>query len=255
MVSIDLNCDMGESYGAYRFGRDEELLESISSANIACGFHAGDPGVMRRTVALCLEQGVAVGAHPGLPDLAGFGRREMAVGAEEVYELTLYQLGALQAFVQAEGGTLRHVKPHGALYHMAAARGDLADAVARAALRVSGGALVLLGPPGSELLRAGKAHGLRTAAEAFADRTYRPDGTLTPRTEPGALLSDPAQAAAQVLRLVRDGVVTGACGETVPLAAETVCVHGDGPHAAAIARSVRAALDEAGVAVRPPWGA
>ncbi|MEC0249498.1 LamB/YcsF family protein, partial [Paenibacillus chitinolyticus] len=130
MVSIDLNCDMGESYGAYRFGRDEELLESISSANIACGFHAGDPGVMRRTVALCLEQGVAVGAHPGLPDLAGFGRREMAVGAEEVSELTLYQLGALQAFVQAEGGTLRHVKPHGALYHMAAARGDLADAVA-----------------------------------------------------------------------------------------------------------------------------
>ncbi|MFS0836994.1 LamB/YcsF family protein [Paenibacillus sp. 1P03SA] len=255
MLTIDLNCDMGESYGAYRFGRDEELLESVSSANIACGFHAGDPGVMRRTVALCLEKGVAIGAHPGLPDLAGFGRREMAVEAEEVYELTLYQLGALHAFVQAEGGTLRHVKPHGALYHMASARGDLADAVARAALRASGGALVLLGPPGSELLRAGQAHGLRTAAEAFADRTYRPDGSLTPRTEPGALLSDPAQAAAQVLRLVREGAVTGASGEIVPLTAETVCVHGDGPHAAAIARSVRAALDEAGVAVRPPWGA
>nr|WP_157333489.1 5-oxoprolinase subunit PxpA [Paenibacillus lutrae] len=247
---IDLNCDMGESFGAYRFGLDEELLDCISSANVACGFHAGDPGVMRRTVHLCLSKGVAIGAHPGLPDLAGFGRRELAVSADETYELTLYQLGALHAFVRAEGGSMRHVKPHGALYHMASVRPELADAIALAALRVSG-ELVLLGPPGSELLRAGRAHGLRVAAEAFADRTYRPDGSLTPRTQPGALLADPAQACEQVLRLVQDGTVPVEGGGALPLEADTVCIHGDGPHAAAIARAVRDRLVRSGVSVRP----
>jgi len=249
MLSIDLNCDMGESFGQYRLGRDEELLDYVSSANIACGFHAGDPATMRRTVQLCLRKGVQIGAHPGLPDLQGFGRRELAITPAEAYELTLYQLGALQAFVRAEGGSLQHVKPHGALYHMAAQRHDLAAAIAAATASV-GAELTLLGPPGSELLRAGAAAGLRTAGEAFADRTYRADGSLTPRDQPRALLTSAAEAAAQVERLVRQGSVLSVDGAEVPLAAETVCVHGDGAHAVEFARDIRAALAQCGIAVR-----
>ncbi|MCD1259333.1 LamB/YcsF family protein [Paenibacillus athensensis] len=250
MLSIDLNCDMGESFGQYRLGRDEELLDYVSSANIACGFHAGDPATMRRTVQLCLRKGVQIGAHPGLPDLQGFGRRELAITPAEAYELTLYQLGALQAFVRAEGGSLQHVKPHGALYHMAAKRHDLAAAVAAAVVSV-GAELTLYGPPGSELLRAGAAAGLRTAGEAFADRTYRADGSLTPRDQPRSLIASAAEAAAQVERLVRQGAVLSVDGEEVPLAAETVCVHGDGAHAVEFARDIRAALAQCGIAVRP----
>ncbi|UJF34440.1 LamB/YcsF family protein [Paenibacillus hexagrammi] len=249
MLHIDLNCDMGEGFGAYRLGRDEELLDYVSSANIACGFHAGDPGTMRRTVELCVRKGVAIGAHPGLPDLQGFGRRELAISAEEAYELTLYQLGALQAFAHAAGGRVSHVKPHGALYHMAAKRHDLAAAIAAAVASVSA-ELTLYGPPGSELLRAGAAAGLRTASEAFADRTYRRDGSLTPREQPGALLESAAAAAAQVERLVREGSVLSLEGEEVSLRAETICIHGDGAHAVEFARDIRSLLERGGIAVK-----
>ncbi|MDR6878474.1 UPF0271 protein [Bacillus sp. 3255] len=248
-LRIDLNCDMGEGFGAYRLGRDAELLDYVSSANIACGFHAGDPATMRSTVQLCMRKGVAIGAHPGLPDLQGFGRREMAITPAEAYELTLYQLGALQAFVHAEGGRLQHVKPHGALYHMAANRHDLAAAIAAATRSVSA-ELTLFGPPGSELLRAGAAAGLRTASEAFADRTYRRDGALTPRDQPGALLASAADAAAQVVRLVREGKVLSLEGEDLSMRADTICIHGDGAHAVEFARDIRALLDSSGIAVR-----
>ncbi|RTE11665.1 LamB/YcsF family protein [Paenibacillus whitsoniae] len=250
MSRIDLNCDMGEGFGAYRLGRDAELLDYVSSANIACGFHAGDPATMRTTVQLCVRKGVAIGAHPGLPDLNGFGRREMAITPNEAYELTLYQLGALQAFVHAEGGRLQHVKPHGALYHMAAKRHELAAAIAAATASVSA-ELTLYGPPGSELLRAGAAAGLRTASEAFADRTYRRDGVLTPRGEAGALIESAADAAAQLVRLVREGKVRSLDGEDLPLHADTICLHGDGAHAVEFARDIRALLASSGIAVLP----
>ncbi len=248
ILRIDLNCDMGEGFGAYRLGRDEELLDFVSSANIACGFHAGDPSTMRSTVQLCLRKGVAIGAHPGLPDLQGFGRREIAITPAEAYELTLYQLGALQAFVHAEGGRLQHVKPHGALYHMAAKRHDLAAAIAAATASVSA-ELTLFGPPGSELLRAGAAAGLQTASEAFADRSYQRDGTLTPRDQPGALLFSAADAAAQVVRLVREGKVLSREGEDLSMRADTICIHGDGEHAVEFARDIRALLNSSGIAV------
>lgn len=248
ILRIDLNCDMGEGFGAYRLGRDEELLDFVSSANIACGFHAGDPATMRSTVQLCLRKGVAIGAHPGLPDLQGFGRREIAITPAEAYELTLYQLGALQAFVHAEGGRLQHVKPHGALYHMAAKRHDLAAAIAAATASVSA-ELTLFGPPGSELLRAGAAAGLRTASEAFADRSYQRDGTLTPRDQPGALLFSAADATAQVVRLVREGKILSQEGEDLSMRADTICIHGDGAHAVEFARDIRALLNSSGIAV------
>jgi UPF0271 protein len=230
---IDLNCDLGESFGVYRTGQDEALLRIVTSANIACGFHAGDPATMRRTVRLCLERGVAVGAHPGLPDLAGFGRREMAVSPQEAYEMTLYQIGALYAFVRSEGGTLAHVKPHGALYNMAARDAALAQAIAEAVYRFDP-ELALYGLAGSELIRAAENIGLRAKREAFADRGYRPDGSLIPRGQPGAMIEDAKAAATQVLRLAEEGC------------ADTVCVHGDGPHALEVAAQVRETLRQAG---------
>ncbi|WP_248930151.1 LamB/YcsF family protein [Paenibacillus hamazuiensis] len=246
---IDLNSDMGESFGAYRIGQDERLLDYVSSANIACGFHAGDPGVMRRTVRLCLDRGVAIGAHPGLPDLAGFGRRELKITAGEAYELTVYQIGALQAFVRAEGGALRHVKPHGALYNMAAADPALAAAIAEAVQRVDP-ALVLFGLAGSELIRAAARIGLRAAAEAFADRAYRPDGALAPRSERGAVIADAEAAARQAVRIARQRSVTATDGHDIVVAADTLCIHGDGPHALEFAARIRQELEAAGVTVR-----
>jgi UPF0271 protein len=242
---IDLNADLGESFGAYSIGDDEGLLGVVTSANIACGFHGGDPATMRLTVRRCLEKGVAIGAHPGLPDLAGFGRREMHITPDEAYELTVYQLGALQAFCTAEGGALRHVKPHGALYNMAASDEALAAAIARAVARVSPD-LILVGLAGSALTRAGEAAGLCVAGEAFADRSYRADGTLTPRREPGAVLP-PERAAAQAVQLARDGVVRAQTGADIAVRAETICVHGDSPHAVELARLVRRALEEGGL--------
>lgn len=248
MLSVDLNCDMGESFGRYALGTDAEMMEYITSANIACGFHAGDPSVMRRTVRMAVQSGVSIGAHPGLPDLAGFGRRPMEVSAEEVYDMVTYQVGALQAFVKQEGGTLKHVKAHGALYNMAAADRRLADAVARA-VHETDSSLILYGLAGSALIAAGSAMGLRTASEVFADRTYRDDGTLTPRNMPGSLIADPDRAVDQVLQMVREGAVSAASGRIIPIEADTVCIHGDGDHALSFACSLRAALEREGIRV------
>lgn len=247
--SVDLNCDMGESFGVYKLGRDEELVPYVSSANIACGFHAGDPSVMRRSVALCLRHGVAIGAHPGLPDRLGFGRRELRIEPQEAYELVLYQVGALLAFVRAAGGTLRHVKPHGALYNMAAVDSGLADAIAQAVASLEDGRLVLYGLSGSELIASGKRLGLRTASEVFADRTYRLDGTLTPRSEPNAVIQDDAQAVRQTLRMINDGYAEASEGSPVPLIADTVCLHGDGNHAVLFAKRLRQELGDNGITV------
>lgn len=249
-VSIDLNCDLGESFGAYTLGRDAEILPYVTSANIACGFHAGDPSVMQRTVKLALEAGVAIGAHPGLPDLAGFGRRAIDVSASEVYAMTVYQIGALDAFVRAEGGTLKHVKPHGALYNMAAARADLAEAVAEAVYRVNP-ALTLFGLANSESTRAAERIGLRVAHEAFADRGYLADGSLVPRGLPGALIADAKTAAARVVRIVLEGRVSTPDSEDVELLADTICLHGDGEHALTFAREIAEACRTAGVMVKP----
>lgn len=250
MDRIDLNCDLGESFGTWRLGADDELLASISSANIACGFHAGDPAVMRRTVHAALDHGVALGAHPGFHDLQGFGRRAVAVSPEEAYELVVYQVGALLGFALAAGARLAHVKPHGALYNLAARDAALADAIALA-VRDLDRSLVLFGLAGSELVAAGQRAGLAAAAEAFADRHYLADGALVPRTRPDALVHDPAAAAARVVRMVHEGQVQSVDGVDVALQPQTICIHGDGPNAPALARAVRAALEHAGVQVRP----
>ncbi|MCX2740368.1 LamB/YcsF family protein [Pontibacter anaerobius] len=244
--SIDLNCDMGESFGAWRMGNDEELLQYVSSANIACGFHASDPATMKQTVRLALRSGVAVGAHPGLPDLAGFGRREMAVSGEEVCDLVVYQIGALAAFAKAEGAKLHHVKPHGALYNMAATNQELAEAIAEAVSKVKP-ELILYGLAGSELIRAGEKYGIRTASEVFADRTYQQDGTLTPRSQPNALINDHRQAVQQVLRMVQEGTVLSQQGTEVAIKADTICIHGDGPQALPFAIRIRERLTSEGI--------
>ncbi|MED5018670.1 LamB/YcsF family protein [Paenibacillus chibensis] len=249
MTKIDLNCDMGESFGRYTLGSDPDLMNEISSANIACGFHAGDPAVMRRTVRMAIEKGVAIGAHPGLPDLEGFGRRRMEVSPEEVFDMVTYQLGALQAFARQEGGIVRHVKPHGALYNMAAADKPLAEAIA-AAVHAIDSSIVLFGLSGSELIHAGQQYGLKTAAEVFADRTYQEDGSLTPRSRPGSLIEDPSQAVGQVLQMVKKGTVTTVSGAEIQIQADTVCIHGDGAHALSFAQMLRAALREEKVAVQ-----
>lgn len=249
MHRIDLNCDLGESFGAYRLGVDEAVLPFMTSANIACGFHAGDPGVMRSTVRLALQYEVAIGAHPGLPDLSGFGRRYMEISPQEAYEMVVYQIGALAAFVKSEGGRMRHVKPHGALYNMAAKRRDLADAIAEAIYRVDP-ELTLFGLSGSESIKAGERLGLQTAHEVFADRTYQEDGSLTPRTLADALVTDAQQAASRVVRMVKEGKVATRNGNDIALQADTVCIHGDGAHAARLAEQIRIACEHAGISVK-----
>lgn len=249
--SIDLNCDFGESYGAYTFGQDEALLGSVTSVNIACGFHAGDPGTMREAVARAVGAGVAIGAHPGLPDRLGFGRREMALSAREVYDDTLYQLGALDGFVRAAGGKLRHAKPHGALYHMAGRRPELAEAFVLAARAFDPG-LIIYGQWGSELLAAADRFGMLRAAEVFADRTYKADGTLTPRNEGGALLGTPEEALAQTIGIVTRGRTTATTGQEIALRGDTVCLHGDGPQAAAFAAHLKHGILAAGIVLSPP---
>jgi 5-oxoprolinase (ATP-hydrolysing) subunit A len=247
-LSVDLNCDLGESFGAYRMGNDEQLLPYVTSANIACGFHAGDPSVMRKTVQLCLKNKVAIGAHPGLPDLVGFGRREMAITPDEAFNMVVYQLGALSAFVQAEGGALHHVKPHGALYNMAAVSRPLAEAIAEAIYKVKPEA-ILYGLAGSELIFAGLKLGLTTANEVFADRTYQQDGTLTSRRQPNALITDHEEAAQQVIRMIKEGKVRSLHGLDVTIKADTVCIHGDGLHALEFASHIRAALQHESITV------
>ncbi len=250
MKTLDLNCDMGEGFGAWRMGDDAALLDHVTSANIACGFHAGDPGTIHRTVELALEKGVAIGAHPSLPDLQGFGRRSMNVSAEEAYDLVLYQIGALAGFATACGGKLAHVKPHGALYNMAAKDARLARAIARA-VRDFDAALVLFGLAGSELVRAGGQAGLKTANEVFADRTYQADGSLTPRTQPDAMIHDADAAIAQVRRMVGEGRVRSQQGSDVPVQPDTLCIHGDEPGAVDFAKRIRQALAADGVRVAP----
>lgn len=249
-ATIDLNCDMGESFGAWTMGQDAEVLAYVSSANIACGFHAGDPDTMRRTVGLAARAGVAIGAHVSLPDLVGFGRREMRVNASETYALTLYQIGALAGFVRAADARLYHVKPHGALYNMAACDAALADAIARA-VRDFDATLVLVGLAASELPRAGERVGLAVAHEAFADRRYESDGSLTARREPGAVIEDVDAAVAQALAIANGLGVATRQGGTLSLRADTICVHGDRANAALFARSLREALEAAKVLVAP----
>jgi UPF0271 protein len=247
-MRIDLNSDLGESFGPWTMGDDAALMHVITSANVACGFHAGDPGVMRQTVELARAHGVAVGAHPGFPDLAGFGRREMRCSPREVEDLVVYQVGALAAVAAAQGLRLQHVKAHGALYNMAAADAALAAAIARATASVDRD-LVLFGLPGSALLSEGRKAGLQVAAEIFADRAYLADGSLAPRSRPGSVIHEPDAVVARAVQMVRERAVVSVDGATVPLEADTLCVHGDTPGAAGLARAIRAALELSGITV------
>lgn len=249
-MKIDLNSDLGESFGAYTIGRDEEVLDYVSSSNVACGFHAGDPTVMLHTVRLAKERGVSIGAHPGLPDLMGFGRRKMAISLEDAYTMVVYQVGALMAMAHAEGVKLVHVKPHGALYNMAAKDSALAEAIAKAVHDVDEG-LVLYGLAGSEIIKAGEKEGLLTGSEVFADRTYQPDGSLTPRGQAGAMITDEEKSLAQVLSMVKEGKVTALDGTVISVKAETICVHGDGPKALAFTKKIRETLEKEGIAIEP----
>ncbi len=247
---IDLNCDMGESFGAWTMGQDTAVLAHVSSANIACGFHAGDPQTMQRTVELAAQAHVAIGAHVSLPDLVGFGRREMRIGATDAYTMTLYQIGALAGFVRAAGTRLRHVKPHGALYTMAARDAALADAIAHA-VRDFDSALILVGLAGSELPLAGRRAGLAVAHEAFADRAYENTGSLAARGVAGAVIEDVDAAVAQALSIACDGKVVTRDGSTLTLCADTICVHGDRADAGLFAQRLRAALEQTDLAVTP----
>ncbi|MFD2615964.1 LamB/YcsF family protein [Terrilactibacillus laevilacticus] len=238
MGFVDLNCDLGESFGAYKIGMDNEILDYVTSANIACGFHAGDPSVMRKTVTLALEKGVQIGAHPGLPDLVGFGRRSMAISPQEAYDMVIYQVGALEAFVKAEGASMQHVKPHGALYNMAAKDPKLSEAIAEAIYAVDP-ELILFGLSGSQLTKAGEKVGLRVAHEVFSDRTYQIDGSLTSRKEPNALIIDKDKAFKQVLRMVKEGYVKTEQEKDIAIKADTICIHGDGKEALTFARDIR----------------
>jgi UPF0271 protein len=249
-VEIDLNADLGEGFGAWKMGDDLGLLEVVTSANVACGFHAGDPSVIDRTVRDALGAGVAIGAHPSYFDLRGFGRRAMTVDPAEVEADVLYQVGAVAGFARAHGGRLTHVKPHGALYNQAAADVALAAAVARGVARFDQG-LILVGLASSAAMRgAAESQGLRFAGEAFADRRYETDGTLVSRAGGEALITDPAEAARQAVRIAREGEVLSRSGAAVSLRALTLCVHGDTPGARAVAGAVRKALEAAGVVVR-----
>ncbi|HHW63305.1 MAG TPA: LamB/YcsF family protein [Rhodocyclaceae bacterium] len=248
MFKVDLNCDMGEAFGAYRLGPDAEIMPLISSANIACGWHAGDPRVMRQSVQLALQHGVGIGAHPGYPDLLGFGRRNLALSPADMKDYVLYQMGALAAFVRALGGQLRHVKAHGAMYNQAAADPRLARALVEAIAEFDE-SLVVVGLANSPVLTEAADLGLRTASEVFADRAYLPNGALVPRSEPGAVLHDPAEVAARVVSMIKEGRVQANNGQWVELRADTICVHGDTPEALQHLQALRQALAEAGIEV------
>ncbi len=242
MFKVDLNCDLGESFGRYRLGEQEEILKYVTSANVACGFHAGDPTVMRETVELAIANGVQIGAHPGLPDLNGFGRREMNITPQEAYDMVVYQIGALQGFLTTKGVKMQHVKPHGALYNMASVNRPIADAIAKAVYDVSP-QLILFGLASSELTTAGEAIGLQTVHEVFADRTYQADGTLTSRKKDNALITDETVAIAQIVKMVKEGFVTSVQETEVALKAESICIHGDGAHAVEFAKLARTELE------------
>ncbi|MBW2486624.1 MAG: LamB/YcsF family protein [Deltaproteobacteria bacterium] len=250
---IDLNCDMGESFGAYKLGMDDAVIQYITSANIACGWHAGDPAVMNHTVAIAVEHGVGVGAHPGYPDLLGFGRRNMDCTMEELRNYVIYQIGALQAFCSAHGTRLQHVKPHGALYLTAVENEDVARAVAEAIVQVNPDLryVALAGAKGELMTRIGQEVGLKVVYEAFPDRAYSPEGTLVSRRQSGAVIKDPQAVSQRALRMVREGVVVAIDGSAIPLEAQTLCVHGDNPKAVELVRSIRETLEADGVAVTP----
>lgn len=247
-LKIDLNCDMGESFGAWKMGNDRALLDYVSSVNIACGFHAGDAGVIRKTVETALRKNVAIGAHPSFPDLQGFGRREMKMSAEEIFDIVLYQISAVKGICEAFGGRLHHVKPHGALYNQAAKDEKIAKAVAKAVKSLDEN-LILYGLSGSFSIFEAEKIGLKTASEVFADRTYQTDGNLTTRSEPNALIKDSKQAIAQVLQMINENVVTAANGEKVSIKAETICIHGDGENALEFAQIISEKLKENGIEI------
>lgn len=249
-MKIDLNCDLGESFGAYILGLDDQVLPFISSANVACGFHASDPVVMANTVALTKQAGVAVGAHPGYPDLQGFGRRNMTIPPKDVKAMVQYQVGALQAFCTANGLKLQHVKPHGAMYNMAGKDPELAMAICQGIQEVDP-SLILLGLSGSAMLTAARQLGLRCAKEVFADRAYEEDGSLVSRSKPGAMITDEEEAVQRVIRMVKQGVVTAVTGKDIPIQADSVCVHGDSPKALAFVQKIRAALTAEGIQIAP----
>jgi 5-oxoprolinase (ATP-hydrolysing) subunit A len=248
VVAIDLNCDLGESYGVWRLGDDDAMLGIVTSANVACGFHAGDPSVLRAACATAARERVAIGAQVSYPDLVGFGRRHLDMTPSELCDAVLYQLGALDAFAQVAGSEIAYVKPHGALYHATAADEALARALVEAAADYDS-ALAVLGPPGSELLRAADRMGLDAVAEAFADRAYRPDGGLVSRHERGSVLTDPDEVAERAVRIAVDNEVIAVDGSTVSVRARSICVHSDTPGAVDLAQAVRSALDAAGVGI------
>ena len=243
MKKVDLNCDLGESFGNYKLGMDEQILPLITSANIACGFHASDPVVMSRTVKMAAESGVATGAHPGYQDLVGFGRRNMKVAPAEVTDIVMYQIGALKAFCRANGIAMQHVKPHGAMYNMA-------ETICRGIKAVNPD-LILLGPGSGKMVKAAKALGLKTAGEVFADRAYMEDGTLVPRSQEGAMITDEEEAVARVLEMVQKGTVTAITGKKIAVQADSICVHGDGQKALLFVQKIRSELEKAGVVIAP----
>ena len=249
-MRIDINSDMGESFGAYTIGHDLGLMKSITSANVAAGFHAGDPSVLRETIRQAKAHGVAVGVHPGFPDLIGFGRRELNVTPKEAEDFVLYQIAAVVGVASAEGVSVQHVKPHGALFNMAVRNADLSAAIARAVAAFDK-SLILFGLPGSEILNAGRAAGLRVAAEVFADRAYEPDGSLASRRKPGSVIHDAAAVVARAVRMVKDRTVVAIDGSVVPLQADTICVHGDTPGSDELAAKIRSGFEAAGITVKP----
>ncbi len=250
MYTIDLNCDLGESYGAYHLGMDEEIIPLISSANVACGFHAGDFNTMAKTAKLCAESGISMGAHPGFPDLQGFGRRNMNLSPAEARNLITCQIGALYAFCRSAGVRLRHVKPHGALYNMAAKDPALAKAICQGIYSFDP-SLILLGLSGSEMLKQAKEIGLPYAAEVFADRAYEDDGTLVARSKPGAMITDEDEAVARVIRMILEHKVTSINGKEIEICPDSVCVHGDSPKALLFVKKIRAALEAEGITIQP----
>ena len=245
-LKIDLNCDLGESFGRYSLGEDAEIMPLITSANIACGVHAGDPSVMASTVSLASQYGVKIGAHPGFPDLQGFGRRSMGLSPQEIGHFIHYQLGALEAFTRMAGRTITHVKPHGALYNLAVDDLVIAKAIAEAVTAYDD-KLILVGLAGSKLVQAGRTYGLFTAQEAFPDRSYLPEGCLMPRSQPGAVITDPEAIAENALRFVRDGIKVN--GDELQI--NTLCLHGDHPGAVRNAQKVRRRLEDANVVICP----
>jgi len=251
MKKIDLNCDMGESYGAWTMGADAGVMPHISSANIACGFHGGDPATIRKTVRLALDNGVAIGAHPSLPDLQGFGRRAMKITPQDMYDLVIYQAGAVEAFARAAGGRLHHVKCHGALYNMAATDEGLSEAMVRA-VRDLGSEVMLYALSNSKTYQQAKASNLRVAGEGFGDRGYSDDGTLAPRDKPGGMIESPEQSVRQVLGMIEGGYVTSLSGKRVAVSADTLCLHGDQPGAVTFAKELLAVFAKQGIAVAAP---